>query len=115
MNICLVKDYWNRLELRIDENKVIINNDMNNILYANVVGLPSWRDINYIELGAKVSDNSTELTNFGEIWFNEFFLTGVKIKLSSALNSGFSFKYKGNLFRMDHFPIISYPYFDFFC
>ncbi|MGC8870325.1 MAG: hypothetical protein ACP5PT_04460 [Brevinematia bacterium] len=109
----LKKDYWNRLELRIGENRTIINNDFNNTIYPNIIGIPSWRDINNIELGIKVNDNSTEPINYGEVWFNEFFLTDVKTKFSTAVNSSILFKYDGELLKINNLPIISFPYLTF--
>ncbi|MCX8029171.1 MAG: hypothetical protein N2712_04155 [Brevinematales bacterium] len=106
----LRKDYWNRLELRIREDyKLILNNNIYDTVYPNVVGFPLFRDINALELGVRVSENSVEPINIGEIWFNEFFLTDVNWSISSAINSTLNLQYTGdvNIFGIN---IISMPY-----
>ncbi|MEN2998281.1 MAG: hypothetical protein ABDH28_04530 [Brevinematia bacterium] len=109
----LRKDYWNRLEIRIREDyRLIINNNVYDVVLPTIVGFPSVRDINSIELGVRVNTNSTEPSNTGEIWFNELFLTGVNWYVSSALNSSFLLSYADEL-RLLGFPVLSNPYVTF--
>ncbi|MCX8096830.1 MAG: hypothetical protein N3D81_04985 [Spirochaetes bacterium] len=110
----LDKDKWNRLEVRIREDyRMIINNNVYDTIYPNIVGFPSFRDVNSVELGVRVDENSSEPLNIGEVWFNEIFLTDVNWLVSSAVNSSLSLSYGSEIKAFD-LPLISNPYTTFF-
>lgn len=106
----LKKDEWNRIEVRIREDyTIIINNDFYNPLRTKIYGFPSIRDINSIELGVRVNDNSVEPLNIGEVWFNEIFLSDSKWYVSSALNSSLSLNYTSGI-NLFNFSVVSNIY-----
>lgn len=110
----LQKDKWNRLEVRIREDyRMIINNNVYDTITPNIIGFPSFRDINSVELGVRVDSNSPEPLNVGEFWFNEIFLTDVNWIVGSAVNSSLSLSYGSEIKTFD-FPLISNPYTTFF-
>ncbi|MFN4244725.1 MAG: hypothetical protein ACK4F9_01065 [Brevinematia bacterium] len=106
-------DRWNRIEIRIKEDyKLILNNNIYDTITPTIYGFPSIRDINSLELGIKVKEDSTEPQNIGEIWFNEIHLSGVEWLVSSAINSSVFMFYNNDL-KISNFPILSKPYLTF--